>query len=302
MFCRVTKSEPGKLAMYCDNRATLLKMCSDFDRAARHPPPGHARRNPLIERKAGLSLQGISCGETTAGLPHVFWPQIGRTYAFNYTCSAPMANGKTGCGNQHGKEPNLELLICGQLVFFIPAPTIVCHKTKKAMSNLRAGIFLDYYVSPTGEFTGQYICVCLEDFVGESLHRDVGKQHFNLKLHRVEVVKLPPQATRPIFPLKDKYYESNYTMPGLGRQETMAARPLQDYDQMKPKIDIADYNGTEEDEALQVRLNNNLYAYEDCHKVLTDGPRRPNRPCHSKVGQMSGRHVQRSMVKTTLYA
>ena len=84
-----------------------------------------------------------------------------------------MANGKTGYQNQHGIEPKFELFICGQLVFFIPAPTIVGRKTKKAMSNLRAGIFLDYYVSPTGEFTGQYICVCLEDFVGKSLHRDV---------------------------------------------------------------------------------------------------------------------------------
>ena len=141
--------------MYGDNHATLLKMCSVFGSAARHPPPGHARRNPLIERNVGLSLQGISCGETTAGLPHVFWPQIGRTYAFNYTCSVPMANGKTGYENQHGMEPKFELFICGQLVFFIPAPTIVGHKTKKAMSNVRARIFLDYYVSPTGEFTGE---------------------------------------------------------------------------------------------------------------------------------------------------
>ena len=91
-------------------------------------------------------------------------------------------------------------------------------------------------------------------------------------------------------------------MSGLERQETIAARPLQDYEQMKPKIDITDYNGTEEDEALQVRLNNNLYVYEDCHQGTYGWPRRSNRPCHSKVGQMSGRHVQRIMVKTTLYA
>ena len=57
MFCKATKSEPGKVTMYCDNHATLLKMCSDFGSAARHPPPGHARRNPLIERSVYRSKE-----------------------------------------------------------------------------------------------------------------------------------------------------------------------------------------------------------------------------------------------------
>ena len=171
--------------MYCDNHATLLKMCSDFGSAARPPPPGRAMKNPIIERHVGLSIQRTSCVEADPGLPHVIWPQIGRSFAFNHTCCVLMANGKTGYGNQFGSVPTFELFITGEFVFFIQAPTIVGNKkTEKASSNLRVGISLDYYVSYTGEFTGQYICVCLEDVGGgESLHRDVDKHHFKLKLH-----------------------------------------------------------------------------------------------------------------------
>ena len=90
-----------------------------------------------------------------------------------------------------GREPTFERYIPGELVFFMPAPTQPSAATTKSESNLRGGIFLDYYVSYDGLFTGQYICVTLENLAGKSLHRKINKAHFNLKLNRIEVVKRP---------------------------------------------------------------------------------------------------------------
>ena len=116
-----------------------------------HPPLGQPRHNPVVERKVGLSLQGISCYLRSAGLPNVFCPFAGRCFSFNYAISS--FNKTTGLCSyevQFG-DCKFELYITGALVLFIPAPTIVACKTAKVESNLVAGIFLDYYVGPSGQ-------------------------------------------------------------------------------------------------------------------------------------------------------
>ncbi len=57
------------------------------------------------------------------------------------------------------------------------------------LSTLRPGVFLDYYLTPGGNFSGQYICAPFEDFAGKSLHSRVSRSQFAIHLHRVEVVK-----------------------------------------------------------------------------------------------------------------
>ena len=173
-------------------------MCREAGYAMRHPPPGQPGHNPVVERKVGIALQGISCCLQVAGLPNVFWPMVGHAFVFNYNCSTLSKTGFTPYESMFG-ETKLKLFIPGELVFFIPAPTILSCKVAKVESNLRAGIFLDYYVGPSGLFTGQYICVVLEDFVGENLHRAVARQHFRLRLHRTEVLKRPVGVSQPLF-------------------------------------------------------------------------------------------------------
>lgn len=95
------------------------------------------------------------------------------------------------------------------------SPHLVSLVNTKVESNLVAGIFLDYYIGPDGKFSGQYICVCLEDFVGKNLHRRVERQHFKLRLHRTEVLRRPNTVDHPVFPLRRKNIASNYTMKGL---------------------------------------------------------------------------------------
>ena len=90
----------------------------------------------------------------------------------------------------------------GQLVFYRPAPTILKHQPANTEHPLRAGVFLDYYTGPSERFTGQYSVADLEDFVHKHLHSKVGKEHFNLSLHRTEVCRDPAGATEPVFPLK----------------------------------------------------------------------------------------------------
>ena len=129
---------------------------------------------------------------------------IGRAFTLNYTCGMVNAEGKSTYELLFGKDPNSELDIPGELVLFMPLLTIIGHKVAKRESNLRAGIFLDYYVGPDGLFTGQCLCVCMEDFAGKNPHTRVDRQHFQLKLHRAEVLKRPAGAARPYFPFQNE--------------------------------------------------------------------------------------------------
>ena len=106
---------------------------------------------------------------------------VGRGFAFNYQCGMMDKDGLTAFERMFGYPLWFELFIPGDMVVFMPAPTIASAKTAKVESNLRAGIFLDYYVALGGTFTGQYICVTLENFVGKSLHRRADKKHYQLK-------------------------------------------------------------------------------------------------------------------------
>ena len=110
----------------------------------------------MVERKVGLSLQGISCTLLTGGFPNVFWPMIGHAFVVNYTLSHKETDGMSSYEKTFG-DVTFEPFIPGELVFFMPAPTIVSCKPAKVESNLVAGIFLDYYMGPDGKFTGQYI-------------------------------------------------------------------------------------------------------------------------------------------------
>ena len=144
---------------------------------------------------------------------------VGHAFVFNYNCSKLSKTGFTPYESMFG-ETKFKLFILGELVFFIPAPTILSCKVAKVESNLRAGIFLDYYVGSSGLFTGQYICVVLEDFVGKNLHRAVARQHFRLRLHRTEVLKRPVGVSQPLFPLVKKYNRSNFTVEGLEAKDS----------------------------------------------------------------------------------
>ena len=148
-------------------------MCKHFGCAVRHPPPGQPRHNPVVERKVGIALQGISCCLLTAGSPNVFWPMVGHAFVVNYNLMhRHKTTGDVAYEATHG-EATFTAYIPGELVFFMPAQTIISAKVAKVESNLVAGIFLDYYMGPDGKFSGQYICVCLEDFVAKNLHRRV---------------------------------------------------------------------------------------------------------------------------------
>lgn len=170
-------------------------MCVKLGCAVYHPPPGQPRHIPVVEREVGISLQGISCYLRSAGLPNVFWPFASRCFAFNYALNQHnKATGLSAYEVQFG-DYKFELSITGELVFFIPAPTIVACKAMKVESNLVAGNLPDYYKESSGKLTGQYICVCVEAFVGKILHRRMDRRHFKLRLHRTEVSRRPADWT-----------------------------------------------------------------------------------------------------------
>ena len=125
-------------------------MCVKFGCAVYHPPPGQPRRNPVVERKVGISLQGISCYLRSAGLPNVFWPFAGRCFAFNYSLNQFNKTTRLCPYEAQFGSYKFDVFLTGELVFFIPAPTIVAHKALKVESNLVAGVFMDYYNGPSG--------------------------------------------------------------------------------------------------------------------------------------------------------
>ena len=72
---------------------------------------------------------------------------------------------------------------------------------------------MNYYMRHDGTFSGQYICVRLEDIANKNLHRRIGRSHFKMQFHRTEVVKHPAgRENEPVFPLTNKYYHCNYSL------------------------------------------------------------------------------------------
>ena len=138
---------------------------------------------------------------------------------------------------------DFETFVCGQLVFYMPAPTIAAYRVAKTDNPLRPGVFLDYYVGPTGKFAKQYLGVDLEDFIGKNLHHRVGPQEFGLHIHRTEVVKVPAGVSReiPIFPLRRRYWKLNYTLEGLEEvQATIDEETMPEFDFETAKPDVTD--------------------------------------------------------------
>ena len=107
--------------------------------------------------------------------------------------------------------------VYGQLCFYKPAPTQI--ELAKTDHPLRPGVFLDYYVKPDGKFSGQYIVCDLESFANKNLHHRIGPTHFKLSLHRTEVVRNPIGADEPVFPLRERYWNHNYTLEGIEKKD-----------------------------------------------------------------------------------
>ena len=128
----------------------------------------------------------------------MFSPVVGRAFALLYI-SIMIGDDDMSAYERLFGAIKFEVLIPGELALFMFAFTIVGHKVAKVESHLRSAIILDY-VAPNGKFTGQYICACLEDFVGKSLDRRVDEQLSQLELHRMEVLKRPSDAD--LVPLK----------------------------------------------------------------------------------------------------
>ena len=93
---------------------------------------------------------------------------MGHAYSINNSLVPDEDTGETAYGVAIGVEWKGEQLILGQLIFFKPAKTV--STTGKVESTLEAGIFLDYYMRHDGVFSGQYICVKLDDFANKNLH------------------------------------------------------------------------------------------------------------------------------------
>lgn len=111
------------------------------------------------------------------------------------------------------------------------------------------------------------MCVCLDDIGGENLHRRMDRPHFKLRLHRTEVLRRPTEATRPIFPLLRKFYRSSFTVDGLESKDTESdPTGLNVGDFVPPPAFPDDRPSTE----VMLDLEN-LFCYEETHKVLKDG-------------------------------
>ena len=192
----------------------------------------------MIERKIGVALAGLRAYLVTAGTPNCFWPFAGHCFSFNYCI-------KSGAYDLVHGTPEFLTFIYGQLVFFKPAKTIVVQA--KTDHPLRPGIFLDYYTGTDEKFTGQYIVADLEDFANKNLHHRIGPGHFNLHLHRTEVVRPPVRACDPIFPLVLKYCKCNFTFEGLeAKNASTDGTPIQSYGDLRPTHDADMDKGTAE--------------------------------------------------------
>ena len=79
----------------------------------------------------------------------------------------------------------------------------------------------------------------LEDFVDKNIYHLIGAKHFNLHMHRTEVVKKPAgMCDEPVFPLANRYYRANYSLEGL-EARNKAEIPGCDakvYEGMRPEV------------------------------------------------------------------
>ena len=149
--------------VYCDNLSSLVSVCDRHGlRRYRHPPPGRAQANSVIERTIGVALAGTRACLASGCLPNCFWNFAGHCFAFNDclstrkgTCVAP----STVCT---GQEWNTSIFKFGELVFSKPAKTIT--KQAKTDPRLVPGFFLDYCRGLDGTFASQYVVCDLSDF------------------------------------------------------------------------------------------------------------------------------------------
>lgn len=288
--------------VYADGHATLAAMTRQAGLDLRCPPPKRPDANAVVERKVGTAVQGIRAALVSAGLPNCFWPFVGHALSVNHTRKVNPETGfspfekvigdtvrKRGAAAELSEEKiekevqkaqKMKEFIPGELVFFKPAKTIGADAPVKIDPRLRAGVFLDYYMTPEGEFTDQYICMGLEDFEGKSMYRHTDRSNFRLHLHRTEVVRRPESMTTCIFPLKRKYYKANYTLRGLERKnEETDLEPLDNYEYLLPAIED---EGAWIDEATHLRMSDTDYTFWETHKRLEDGRIVPMDPVSKK--------------------
>ena len=71
-FCKLTGSTVDNTIVYSDAHASLRKICATMGLAVSHPPPARAQGNSVVERRVGLSLQGIRACLVIAGFPNCF--------------------------------------------------------------------------------------------------------------------------------------------------------------------------------------------------------------------------------------
>ena len=101
-----------------------------------------------------------------------------------------------------------------------------------------------------------YLVCDLQEFVGGNLHYRIGAKRFRLHVHRTEVVRFPSRydgsvMDEPIFPLRAKYFHSNFRVEGLEARRVVEKhdRPdnsgdplLPDYEKMIPQITPEEWN------------------------------------------------------------
>ena len=156
-FCIIHNLRSKEVVVYCDAHQSLRQICFIEGTPVEHPPTGRSERNPIIERKIGLTLACLRSASVTGGLPMCLWPKVAHAAVVNYQLFHKGSDGKTNYERAFGSMKKFQSFLSGELIFFRPSPTILSCTLAKSAPRLIPGIFLDYYTPRAGELYGQCI-------------------------------------------------------------------------------------------------------------------------------------------------
>ncbi len=172
---------------YSDNRRALRNAAEMAGMQHESCLPGIHQTNGIAESNNRSILSGTRRLLMQAGLPACWWPYAAPCFCFLE--SITLAEDQS-CAyyERHGVHFPWRSIPCGQLVYYVPAPTK--DNRGKAEPSMQAGIFLGYRLAPGGRWEGDYLVADLNDFQGLPMHSKAELGLFkNVRPHTTRPVK-----------------------------------------------------------------------------------------------------------------
>ena len=197
--------------IYSDNHPSLLSASEMLGVVPDTSQPNVHETNGMIERAILDIQEGARHDLCRAGLPAAFWPYAVNAYchsanvserkgfAMGKEAAAPGEPVKTSWFLRFGEDFPGQVVPLGAHCYFLPNPE--GYVVEKAAPRLESGIFFGHRFNSGGKWSGEYLVVPLDAFVGQDLAVDAKVDSIMFLPHRTKVISHDP--SRVVFPYRN---------------------------------------------------------------------------------------------------